>query len=92
MEVEIHVGFSRRCFISPSPLTAKETLPARHPGQLWSLDLYDGHLLSLVIGAKTDPVIVDRLPFLVRLPERSRRLESAVSTTALPDNTGQHTL
>ena len=88
VEVEIHVGFSRRCSISPSPLT---TLPARHPDQLWSLNLYD-HLLSPVIGANTDPVIMNRLPFLVRLPEGSRRLESAVSKTALPKNTGHHTL
>ena len=51
-----------------------------------------GHLLSLVIEAKSDPVIVNRLPFLVRLPDGSRRLESAASVTALPDNTGQHTL
>lgn len=83
VEVEIHVGFSRRCSIS--------TLPARHPDQLWSLNLYN-HFLSPVIGANTDPVIMNRLPFLVRLPEGSRRLESAVSTTALPKNTGHHTL
>lgn len=60
VEVEIHVGFRRRFSISPSLFKTKGTPPARHPGQLWSLNLYD-HLFSLAIGAKTDPVIVNRL-------------------------------
>ena len=68
VEVEIHVGFRRRFSISPSPFTTKETLPARHPGQLWSLNLYDHHF-SLLIGAKTDPAIVNRLHLFVRLLE-----------------------
>ena len=69
----------------------KGTLPARHPGQLWSFNLYD-HRFSLVIGAETNPVIVHRIPSLVRLLKGSCRLGSAVSTTALPCNKGQYTL
>ena len=91
VEVEIHVGFRRRFSMSPSPLTTKETLPARHPGQLWSLNICH-HLFSFVIGAKTDLVIVDRIPSLMRLLEGSSCPEFAVSTTALPNSMAQRTL
>lgn len=51
VEVEVHVGFRRRFSISPSPFTTKGTLPARHPGQLWSLYLYD-HLFALSLAQR----------------------------------------